>query len=140
MADVAEVKEFVQRALAQYFEPQVFDKGLAFAFEGSALFVMTFVDRDVTVLIDVTYPVLSRVEATPELFEHVSLHNDGYRFGHLYCISEGDTVSVVFAHRFVGDPLDESELIAVLNAFIETAVELGPALQPQFGGVIGDET
>ena len=134
MGNIDPVRAKVQSILAERFTVELTSNGgYSLRHESAQLFV-ELVDQETRVLVKLTCPVLFKVKATPEMFEHIALHADDYYFGHLSAFRTEDGASIYFTHVLLGDYLDSEELIQVVVALLQGSNSLDDELQGIFGG------
>ncbi len=95
---------------------------------------ISIVDQEDRVLVQMFVPVLHHLPPSPELFEYVATEGQGYFFGNMHYVPDGDEGLLVFEHTLLGDYLDSDELHTALAALAITGNELDEELQQKFGG------
>lgn len=137
MADVAAVKDKVQRLLADEFGTIQVTKDGAFTLRSGSARLFVFVDsafNDRHVIILANSLVNSDVPRSPELFEYVATNNN-YIFGKLSASPQDDgTVDIYFGQSILGDSLDPEELHSLVYAVGGTIDDIDDEIQSRFGG------
>lgn len=74
------------------------------------------------------------VPSSSDVFRLVATHADASLFGHLLAIEEGGSVTVVLAHRLLGNFLDKMEFEAAVQVVAEAADEIDDEVKEKCGG------
>ena len=135
--DVAATRSKVEQYLTENFDDvNTAPDGSHSLRRGSARIFVTVRTHDDTDWTWVTLeaPLLSNVEATPEVFEHVALHSDDFIFGHLSAVRTESGLEILFTHALLGDFLDEDELVKAVGGMLVIADNMDDELAEIFGG------
>lgn len=138
MANLAVVTSKVQSILAANFTTELDEDGFTIRYESARMFIEVQQNPDNAdgpVFIRFVCPILFEVEPSPAVFEHIALHADDYRFGHLSASKNEDGSLLIFLnYQILGDFLDEEELTTAVTYVLSGANDLDDELQQKFGG------
>lgn len=135
--DVAATRSKVEQYLTENFDDvNIALDGSYSLRRGSARIFVTVRTHDDTDWTWVTLeaPLLSNVEETSEVFEHVALHGDDFIFGHLSAVRTDVGLDILFTHALLGDCLDEDELVKAVGGMLVIADNMDDELAEVFGG------
>lgn len=135
MSDVAQVRERVQKALAELFDVEADGENLSVGHGSVTCAVRVFQpDPDAPVYVRLRVPLLTQVPESEELHRYVAYHADDYLFGHLSLSAHEDGVAdVYFTYTLLGD-VSDIDLTGAVAAVAFSADSLDDRLQAQFGG------
>ena len=139
MASVADTKERVQRFLTQLASVNIDEHGrYSIQYESARVFVDVEAFGDDQTWVNAVCPLLFDVPVSDELYRHVALHSDDFKYGTLSMRLDNEDPSkarLFLAYGMLGTTLDPDELKMAVALLVRSANDLDDELKAKFGGV-----